>query len=222
MEPTPINFEANLDVLAVIPRGASRIVEIGCSGGGLAREYLQHNPKCDYVGVDVDSGRAEIARKHCSRVLVADVEGMSDSVFDSLLPTTCWVFGDVLEHLYDPWAVLRRVRASMSDETSLVACIPNAQHWSVQARLNCGIFRYEDRGLMDRTHIRWFTRTTVNELFQSCGFRIADGRGRILAEPRRDDALVGIRAFAEAIGADAELAVSDATPFQWIVRAVAA
>ena len=222
MEPTPINFEANLDVLAVIPPHASRIVEVGCSGGGLAKEYLRRNPSCDYIGIDLDNTRAEMARMHCSSVLVADIERISDSLFESLLPTTCWVFGDVLEHLYDPWAVLRRIRASMSDETSLVACIPNAQHWSVQARLNCGIFRYEDRGLMDRTHIRWFTRTTLDELFQSCGYRIADGRGRILDEPRRDDALVGIRAFAAAIGADTELAVSDATPFQWIVRAVAA
>ncbi len=115
-------------------------------------------------------------------MVVGDIEHMSDEMFDSLLPSICWIFGDVLEHLYDPWSVLRRIRESMPPQASVVACIPNAQHWSVQARLNCGAFRYEDKGLMDRTHIRWFTKTTIDELFHSCGFAIVDGRGRVLDE----------------------------------------
>jgi hypothetical protein len=73
---------------------------------------------------------------------------------------------------------------------------------------------------MDRTHIRWFTRITIDELFGACGFTIVDGRGRILDEPHREAALAGIRAFAQAIGADPELAASDATPLQYVVRAM--
>ena len=102
----------------------------------------------------------------------------------------------------------------------MVACIPNAQHWSLQARLNCGQFRYEDKGLMDRTHIRWFTRASIDEMFDAAGFAIVEGRCRILDEPYRDAALAGIRAFAELIGADAEKAATDATPLQYVVRAV--
>ena len=110
-------------------------------------------------------------------------------------------------------------RGIVTPDSFVIACIPNAQHWSMQARLNLGQFRYEERGLFDRTHIRWFTRTTIDEMFASCGFQIIDGRCRILDEPYREAALVGIRAFAEMIGADADRAATDATPLQYVVRA---
>jgi hypothetical protein len=101
-----------------------------------------------------------------------------------------------------------------------VACIPNAQHWSLQARLAAGGLRYETQGLLDRTHIRWFTRATIDELFASSGFAIVDGICRILDEPYRDAALAGIRAFAEKIGTNPEQAATDATPLQYVIRAM--
>ena len=102
---------------------------------------------------------------------------------------------------------------------SVVACIPNAQHWSVQARLNNGLFRYEDAGLLDRTHIRWFTRITMMELFDSTGFRIVEGGSRVMNEPGRDKFLAAIKVMAQANGIDPEQAASDAVPIQWVVRA---
>jgi 2-polyprenyl-3-methyl-5-hydroxy-6-metoxy-1,4-benzoquinol methylase len=220
MKQTPINHGVNEDLLAIVPHDAARFVEVGCSGGGMAGAVRRLNPRAVYTGIELDADYAEAARAHCTNVIVDNIERMSDAVFDSLFPSDCWIFGDVLEHLYDPWAVLRRIRERLTAESSIVACIPNAQHWSVQARLNYGGFRYEDRGLMDRTHIRWFTRITIDELFGACGFTIVDGRGRILDEPHREAALAGIRAFAQAIGADPELAASDATPLQYVVRAM--
>jgi 2-polyprenyl-3-methyl-5-hydroxy-6-metoxy-1,4-benzoquinol methylase len=220
MEQTPINLAANGNVLQLIPPHALRIIEVGCSGGGLAREYRAVNPRCEYVGIEINERYAEVARAHCTRVLVDNIEHMSDQVLASLAGSACWIFVDVLEHLYDPWAVLRRIRGVVTPDSFVVACIPNAQHWSMQARLNLGQFRYEERGLFDRTHIRWFTRTTIDEMFASCGFAIVDGCCRILDEPYREAALTGIRAFAEMIGADAEKAATDATPLQYVVRAV--
>jgi SAM-dependent methyltransferase len=221
MDQTPINLDVNGDLLLLVPDDARKIVEVGCSGGGLAREYRKRNADCEYIGVEINASYAEVARAHCTGVVVGDIEHMSDIVFESFTGSrVCWVFGDVLEHLYDPWALLRRIRASLAPDSSVLACIPNAQHWTVQARLNCGAFRYEDKGILDRTHIRWFTRTTIDEMFHDCGFVIVDGRCRILDEPYRDAALTGIRAFAELIGADAEKAVTDATPLQYVVRAM--
>jgi tRNA G46 methylase TrmB len=107
MEQTPINLAANGDVLLVMPRGAHRIIEVGCSGGGLAREYRAINPRCEYIGIEINETYAAVACAHCTRVIVADIERMSDEVFESLAGSACWIFGDVLEHLYDPWAVLR-------------------------------------------------------------------------------------------------------------------
>ena len=220
MKQTPIHDNHNAELLALLPTDAARVVEVGCSSGALAREYRKLNPGCEYTGIEIDPDYAAAARAHCSRVLVGNVEGMSDAEFSSLLPVDCWIFGDVLEHLYDPWSALRRIRAASRPGATIVACIPNAQHWSVQVRMNSGEFRYEDSGLLDRTHIRWFTNKTIGHLFRSTGFDIVEGGGRVLREPYRDAMLEGVRAMASAIGGDPETAASDATPFQWLVRAV--
>lgn len=218
---TPLRDYFNADLLALVPVDAARVVEVGCGNGAMAREYRRRNSNCEYVGIEIDPEYAEASRFYCDRVVVGSIESMSDDVFSTLFPSSCWIFGDVIEHLYDPWAVLRRIRTAAAPNTAIVACIPNAQHWSVQARLNCGEFVYEDLGLMDRTHIRWFTRKTALHLFESTGFRVVDGGSIIVKETHREAALVGVRAFAEAIGTDVESAVSDATAFQWVIRAVA-
>jgi tRNA(1-methyladenosine) methyltransferase and related methyltransferases len=222
MKQTPIHDNFNAELLALIPRDALRIIEVGCSSGALARQYRKLNRDCEYIGLEIDADYAQVARAHCSKVVVANVEQMADSAFRSLLPADCWIFGDVLEHLYDPWGVLQRIRTSLPPHGSVVACIPNAQHWSVQLRLNNGDFRYEDLGLLDRTHIRWFTNRTVGELFRSTGYEIVEGGGRVLVEPHREAGLTAVRAFAEAVGTDIEEAVTNATPFQWLVRAIPA
>ena len=219
MKNTPAHDVYNPDLLALIPRNCSRVIEIGCSGGALARAYLATNPGCEYIGVEYDAEYAEMAKSACSRVIRGSIEQLDEQVFAGLFPSDCWVFGDVLEHLFDPWAVLRRIRSRLAGDACVVACIPNAQHWSVQARLNAGLFRYEDVGLLDRTHIRWFTRTTMIELFESCGYMIAEGKPRIFEEAERGAALAGIRRMAESIGADPEVAVSDALPLQWVIKA---
>ncbi|HKB82642.1 MAG TPA: class I SAM-dependent methyltransferase, partial [Burkholderiales bacterium] len=190
--------------------------------GALAKAYLEQTPGCEYIGIEVDADYANAARSSCTRVIVDDIEKMEDRVFGTLFPADCWVFADVLEHLYDPWSVLRRLRGALSADASVVACIPNAQHWSFQAKLNCGMLKYEDDGLFDRTHIRWFTKMTIGELFQSSGFRIVEGTERVFEEPFRDSVLVGIKALAEATGADVQQAVHNAKPLQWVVRATPA
>jgi hypothetical protein len=88
----------------------------------------------------------------------------------------------------------------------------------VQWRLASGQFRYEDNGLMDRTHIRWFTRLTMLEMFQSTGWSLETGMSRNLTSPHQAQALNAIRAFAGAMGLDPELAAQDATPYQYVFR----
>lgn len=220
MKQTPVHDNYNPDILKILPNGVARMVEVGCSGGALAKAYLSMNPACEYIGIEIDPAYAEISRTSCSRVICADIETLADEEFSGLFPSECWVFGDTLEHLYDPWAVLRRIRPRLTNASQIVACLPNAQHWSIQVRLNSGLFRYEDTGLMDRTHIRWFTRTTIIELFESTGYKIIEGIPRIFEEPTREKILPSIRAMAMAIGVDPEMAVNDSIPFQWVVKAV--
>lgn len=174
MKQTPLHDVSNPDLLALIPRDARRIVEIGCSSGALARDYKSINPHCFYIGCDIDAGYIEAAGRYCDSVEVVDIDVASGEFFQACSRADVWVFGDALEHLKDPWSVLARVHASMEDGGVVVACIPNAQHWSVLIRLAVGEFRYEDSGLLDRTHLRWFTRKTIADLFLGSGFRIEE------------------------------------------------
>ncbi|MGH8714234.1 MAG: class I SAM-dependent methyltransferase [Casimicrobiaceae bacterium] len=222
MQQTPAHDLHNPDLLALMPRQSTRIVEIGSSSGALARAFKAANPGCHYTGVEIDPAYGRSSQRYCDFVLNADIEDVDDAAFDRLFPSDCWVFGDALEHLKDPWRLLRKIRDRISIGGSVVACIPNAQHWSLQARLNCGMFEYEDSGLLDRTHLRWFTRITIMELFRSSDFKIVEGRTRTPDEPAPDSVLRAIRVMAQATGTDQELAVHDAIPFQWLVRATPA
>lgn len=196
------------------------MVEIGCSSGSLAREFKKKGGRGHYTGIELVPQYAELARRHCDRVLTLDIETVDTAYLTENLPGDCWIFGDTLEHLRDPWALLGRIRQVISKTGSIVACIPNAQHWSIQAMLIAGAFRYQDSGLLDRTHLRWFTRITIAEMFEGAGFRIVEGRSRIFNEPGRERILPRIKELAVALGADAAQAVLDAVPLQYVICAV--
>ena len=220
MDQTPAHEQHNPDLLKLIPKDAKSLVEVGCSSGALAREYKKLNADSRYVGVEIDPEYAKLARRYCDAVIECDIESLDEITLRDTLQSECWIFGDALEHLRDPWLLLARIRAFIPNDGSVVACIPNAQHWSVQARLSCGDFRYEESGLMDKTHIRWFTRTTIVEMFSNAGFGIVEGFPRIFDEPDRERVLPAIRAMAVAIGADPEITVSDALALQYVIKAV--
>ena len=219
MQQTPVHEQHNPDLLNMIPKNAARLIEVGCSSGALAREYKKNNHNCHYVGVEISPIYAELAERHCDTVLSLDIESAVDDEFFRSLNADVWIFGDILEHLRDPWSLLRKIRKVIPDEGCVVACIPNAQHWSIQARLSCGNFRYEDSGLLDRTHLRWFTRQTIVEMFEMTGFQVIDGSPRIFNEPARENFLPSIRGMALAMGADPNIAEQDALPLQYVVKA---
>lgn len=219
MEQTPIHENHNPDLLRFIPVESKKLIEIGCSSGALAREFKKISPQAHYVGIDIDSGYAHKAQRYCNETLALNIEDVSDDFWISMRERDCWIFGDTLEHLKNPWMILKKIHEYLPNNGSVVACIPNAQHWSLQVRLNIGDFRYESEGLLDKTHLRWFTRQTIIELFDGAGFLIQDGYPRIVDEPR-DKYLPVIAEMAKLTGVDPQMAISDALPIQYVVRGV--
>ncbi len=216
---TPAHDIPNPDLLAILPVG-ERLGEGGCSRGALARAYRNRHPQAHWLGIEIDSSYAQQAQRHCQEVLVGDVEQLlEDPQQAERLRADCWIFGDSLEHLRDPWRVLRRVHGLLSPGGTVCACIPNAQHWSLQARLCLGQFVYEESGLLDRTHLRWFTPSTMVTLFEDAGFRILSSQPRIFPHPAEQPVLEQIRAFASRLGGDPDQAVRDALPLQLVIRA---
>ncbi|QJY34540.1 methyltransferase domain-containing protein [Diaphorobacter sp. JS3050] len=218
MNQTPAHNIVNTDLMRLIPENANRIVEVGCMHGAMARAYRESHPGIHYVGIDIDPDYAHVAAQFCDRTLGVDIEALSVDEFKSLFPSDCWIFGDCLEHLRDPWRIVRMVRESIDPNGCMLVCIPNAQHWSVLMRLATGQFHYEDSGLLDRTHIRWFTRTTMIDMFTQAGWRIENGFSRQIPTQPPQALLEGIRAIAEACGADGQQALADAQAFQYLFR----
>ena len=207
-------------LLAFIPTTAERVIEVGCSTGGLAQAFKATNPDCDYQGIEIDARAAELARRYCNKVSVLDIELLQDDDLAALSDRNCWIFGEVLEHLRDPWHLLARIRKIIPAGGCIVACVPNAQHWSVQAKLSIGHFRYEHGGLFDRASLRWFTRVTLLEMFQQAGFRMDTGTPCIVDEPQRERVLPAIRALAECMGGNPDQAATDALPIKYVIRFV--
>ena len=147
MSSTPAHDSANPDLLSIMPATARRVIEVGCSSGALAREYKKRNPQSRYVGIEFEAEFREFAARHCDRVEILDIETLADTDIAPRFHADCWVFGDSLEHLREPWQVLRNIRSGTSGARLRRDCVPNAQHWSVQARLCTGRVPLRGHGL---------------------------------------------------------------------------
>ena len=175
----------NPDLLAAIPLSAARILEIGAGAGALGAAFKRRNPACTWVGVEAASEPAERASRLLDKVYVVDIELVlaadkhdqpdwlaSAANYDAI------VFGDVLEHLRDPWAVLKSLTRCLADDGVVLACIPNIGHWTVIDGLMRGQFQYTESGLLDRTHLRFFTASSMLESFRSAALAPTKIRGR--------------------------------------------
>jgi 2-polyprenyl-3-methyl-5-hydroxy-6-metoxy-1,4-benzoquinol methylase len=154
---------------AKVPEG-SRVLDLGCSVGQLARHLVDRG--CTVVGVELDTAAAARAEQWCEAVHPADLDLvelaplLGDDRFDAI------VCADVIEHLRDPARLLREALPLLAPGGVLVATVPNIAHGSVRLALLTGRFEYADLGIMDRTHLRFFTRATLTELLRICGYRV--------------------------------------------------
>jgi len=145
-----------------------QVVEFGCATGYFAK--LLTLKGCQVTGIEVNPNAAASAEQHCQKVIVADLDFVS--VVD-IFPEKSFdvaVFGDVLEHLRDPWKVLKETRQLLKPEGYVVASIPNIAHGAIRLALLQGKFEYTDLGILDNTHLRFFTRQTVEDLFDQAGY----------------------------------------------------
>ena len=158
------------DMLPFIPRDAKRILDVGCGQGGFASK-LKELLGAEVWGIEYVPAAAEVARRHLDRVLVGDVMQRLDQLPDCYFD--CITFTDVLEHLIDPYRVLLEMKQKLSPEGVIVASIPNIRFFPYLFDLVVrGSWNYEDQGILDKTHLRFFTKKSILEMFQSLGYRI--------------------------------------------------
>ncbi len=156
------------DLVALVPQGAAAVLDVGCSRGETARA-LREAGVTRIVGIEPDAEDAAAAARLCDRVLPMPLEEIREEFpgqFDAIL------FGDVLQHLNDPSAALARVRDWLSPRGVVVASVPNFGHWSVVAGLLEGRFDYVPYSIVSGTQVRFFTRRTLEDLFEVSGYRV--------------------------------------------------
>lgn len=173
------DFERD-DLVKLVPEGVKRILDIGCAMGGYGKRLKQIRPEIFLTGVEQNPVMAQSASRYYDEVVRCRVEE-ADLVgnFDLI---NC---GDILEHLRDPWNMLKHLNALLEDGGYLVLSVPNAGHWSVIRDLLKGRFRYVPAGILCVTHLRWFTEHSIRESLEDAGFSIETfRREQILPTPR--------------------------------------
>lgn len=191
------------DVERLLPRGVRSVLDVGCSVGSLGAS-IKASTGAQVTGIEYSPAMAAEAEKVLDRVFVGDATAVIDGPALEGMRFDAIIFADVLEHLPDPWLVLRRAVRLLGPDGRIIASLPNIRHLSTIYHLVVlGYWPYRDRGIHDRTHLRFFTRRNVLELFRSANLEIesVDAKYRLLERPHRINrfakylALPGLRGF---------------------------
>jgi 2-polyprenyl-3-methyl-5-hydroxy-6-metoxy-1,4-benzoquinol methylase len=194
-----------------------RVLELGPAAGHFTRALVANG--CRVVGVEFDPAAAAVVEQVAERVVVGDLSdptvvaaAIDDERFDVVLG------GDVLEHLPDPLTVLRACRAALKPGGYVVLSLPNIAHADIKLQLLAGRFAYRDTGLLDRTHLHFFTLGSIEEMLREAGLLLVDLRRVIVpvfaTEQAVDPSSVAPEVLAEVV-ADPE-----SETYQFVVRAV--
>lgn len=209
----------SLAVMAALVGERKRVLDVGCAGGYFAK--LLSRRGCEVIGIDANPEAVERAHRFCVSAYAGDLDRAHlRDILPAALRFDVVVFGDVLEHLRDPMRLLEEARSLLTEEGYVVASIPNVAHGAVRLSLLSGAFDYQRLGILDDTHLRFFTAKTVEELFLSAGFRLTRvertklpifASSELLPRVDRED-------FAEAV-VEQVLADAESETLQFVVQA---
>jgi 2-polyprenyl-3-methyl-5-hydroxy-6-metoxy-1,4-benzoquinol methylase len=185
------------DILAFLPGTARAVLDVGCSVGTLGSSIRQATG-ARVIGIELDPAMAAVARTRLDGVLVADVsrvdfrQAFPAETFDAI------VFADILEHLPEPWRVLERALEVLAPGGTVIASLPNVRHFTTILGLAFGgSWPRRERGIHDRTHLRFFTWRSIRELYEGAGLRITAVKRhyRVIERPHRLNRLAPLLAW---------------------------
>jgi SAM-dependent methyltransferase len=162
-------LETRPDIQAIAGAQGKRILDVGCAAGELGHA-LKLAGALEVVGIERSAEAARLAKARLDQVIVSDVESLdlplNDASFDRI------IFADILEHTIDPWSVLASYGRYLKSDGLIIASIPNIRFYAVIARLIFNRWGYSESGILDSTHLRFFTLPTIKEMFERAGYQI--------------------------------------------------
>lgn len=163
------NFEKHR-FIQLIPEGQNKILDLGCAAGRVGRKLRELKKASEVIGVEIFQPAAVEAAKHYDKVYVGDVENISLDYKDFFDFVIC---GDIIEHFRDPWTMLNKINTFLKKDAFLISSVPNIRYWSIIKDLVIyGNWEYVNAGIMDQTHLRFFTRNTFINMLQRANYEI--------------------------------------------------
>jgi 2-polyprenyl-3-methyl-5-hydroxy-6-metoxy-1,4-benzoquinol methylase len=163
------------EMLEFIPKDCRAILDVGCGRGFFGASLRNINKSCVVWGVEPDPACISGATKNLDKIVHGVFEssiGLPEEHFD------CIIFNDVLEHILDPVPVLHYARKILKKNGVVVASIPNISHFPILWKLIVrGEWNYTERGILDKTHLRFYTRKSIQQLFETAGLTIKTEKG---------------------------------------------
>lgn len=185
-------------LVPLIPEGPHVVLDLGCGAGKLGRALYAKRKAVEVIGVEIYPAAAQEAAKFYKRVHQGDLENLEldyQGYFDYI------ICGDILEHLKDPYDQVRKIYRWLKKGGRVVASLPNVRNWRVIVDLVIyGKWEYADSGILDHTHLRFFTRKTGLKLFEDANMTV-EYHQMLIRGPKKEMAnLLTLGALKEFLG----------------------
>jgi 2-polyprenyl-3-methyl-5-hydroxy-6-metoxy-1,4-benzoquinol methylase len=161
------------EMIPFLPEEYSKVLEIGCNVGNFRQNVSK---KCEYWGVEPFEEAANVAKTKLDKVLIGFYDKVENQIPDNYFDLI--IANDVIEHVEQPWNLLQSLKTKMSPNASLVLSVPNVRYYRNLIELLQGKdWRYKDCGILDITHLRFFTEKSIVRLLNELGFEIEQMQG---------------------------------------------
>ena len=210
--------QVNLELAeAVGSAKPTQVLEIGCGCGALGGYMKSLNPSLRWDGIEAFRQAAEQARSHLDHVTYANIEDVDLDAYAAYYDTI--VMGDLIEHLVDPWALLKRLSRILKRGGQLVMSVPNINHWSIAYSMMLGRFKYDDSGLLDRTHLRFFTLRELEIALADVRLKPTVIKSVIHQNPAMETVIKTLVQAQKSLGATNPRYETELRTFQWLITA---
>jgi 2-polyprenyl-3-methyl-5-hydroxy-6-metoxy-1,4-benzoquinol methylase len=163
------------EIIDLIPKTAKKILDVGC-GAGFFGEQLKYKLNAEVWGIELNNEAATLAKEKINKVLIGDVFDLINKLPDFYFD--CIVFNDILEHLTDPYSILLKTKNKLNKNGVIVCSIPNIRYFfTLKDLLLKKQWKYEDAGILDKTHLRFFTKNSITDMFNDLNFTIIKMHG---------------------------------------------
>ena len=207
----------NKHILEHIDEDVKAVLEVGCAQGNLGY-FIKKKYNAYVAGIEAFPNAAMEAKKKLDDLYEENIEmfkfPFNKNTFDHI------IFGDVLEHLNDPWTTLLNVKPYLKNNGSIIASIPNVAHITMLLELLSGNWTYQNSGLLDKTHLRFFTKNEIKKMFYKCGYNITKIKSVTVTNENYDKLITYLY---EVLGVNIKLVTDEfierSTAYQYIVVA---